>query len=79
MILPLVLRNMFYRGADIHHLFVSDQTRVGDITPFRVMQCLPIVAAGSILTSFPIDRNGGGRTITGTAMKRQNSLKVTKY
>jgi hypothetical protein len=23
---------MFYRGADIHHLFVSDQTRVGDVT-----------------------------------------------
>jgi hypothetical protein len=32
MILPLVLRNMFYRGAAIHHLFISDSTRVGDVT-----------------------------------------------
>jgi hypothetical protein len=31
-ILPLVLRNMFYRGAAIYHLFVSDPTRVGDDT-----------------------------------------------
>jgi hypothetical protein len=23
--------NMFYRGAAIHHLFVSDRTRVGDV------------------------------------------------
>jgi hypothetical protein len=30
-ILLLVLRNMFYRGAAIH-LFVSDPTRVGDVT-----------------------------------------------
>jgi hypothetical protein len=31
-ILPLVLRNMSYHGAEIHHLFVLDQTRVGDVT-----------------------------------------------
>jgi hypothetical protein len=31
-ILSLVLRNMFYRGAAIKHLFVSDPTRVCDIT-----------------------------------------------
>jgi hypothetical protein len=24
--------NMFYRGAAIHHLFVPDPTRVGDVT-----------------------------------------------
>jgi hypothetical protein len=33
-ILPLVLRNMFYRGAAIHH-FVTSRA-------FCVMQCLPI-------------------------------------
>jgi hypothetical protein len=31
-ILPLVLRNMFYSGSAFHHLFVSDPTRVGDVT-----------------------------------------------
>jgi hypothetical protein len=30
---------MFYRGAVIHHLFVSDPTRVGDVMriPFNAM------------------------------------------
>jgi hypothetical protein len=31
-ILPLVIRHMYYRGAAIHHLFLSDPTRVGDVT-----------------------------------------------
>jgi hypothetical protein len=29
---PLVLQNIFYFGAAIHHLFVSDPTWVGDVT-----------------------------------------------
>jgi hypothetical protein len=32
MILPLVLRNMFYRVAVINHLFISDPTQVCDVT-----------------------------------------------
>jgi hypothetical protein len=67
-ILLLVFRNMFYRGAAIYHLFVSDQTRVCDITriPCNALQCLPIVAAG------PICGNRWGWVITGTAKFAKN-------
>jgi hypothetical protein len=44
---------------------------------FRVMQCLPIAAAWSILRWSQFSdrqKREGGRAITGTAMKRQTSL-----
>jgi hypothetical protein len=61
---------MFYRGTAIHHLFVSDPTRVGDVMRIRVMEWLP--GKSYVETSFPIGRNGGGRAIMGTANFAKN-------
>jgi hypothetical protein len=71
---------MFYRGAAIHHLFISDPTRVCDVTPFHVL----CSASRSLLsgqsyveTSFPIDTNGGSRAIS-ELRERPNLLKIIK-
>jgi hypothetical protein len=69
--------NMFYRVAAIHHLLFSDPTRVGDVTRIPCNAVPPDRGCrvnSYFETSFPIGRNGRGR-VTGTAMKRQNSLK----
>jgi hypothetical protein len=80
-ILPLVSRNMFYRGAAIHHLFVSDPTRVGDVTRISCNAVPPDRGCRVNPTLKPVFRLaeiGPGRAITGTAMKQQNSLKIIK-
>jgi hypothetical protein len=54
----------------------SDVTRIqcNAVPPDRVCRVNP-----TLKPVFRSAETGGGRAITGTAMKRQNSLKITKY
>jgi hypothetical protein len=69
---------MFYRGAAIHHLFVSDPTRVGDITRIPCNAVPPDCGCRVNPMLKPVFRSAE----TGEAERlreRQNLLKITKY
>jgi hypothetical protein len=74
-ILPLVLRNMFHRGAAIHHLSVSDPTRVGDVTHIPCNAVPPdrgCPVNPTLKPVFWLAETGGRRAITGMAKFAKN-------